>query len=279
MPLRDYLGQPVAQKRPRKRILDRRIIIAATVLTILISLIAFLYYFGRPIPTNADTLCPTKTAPSRLTVILLDVSDQFSEPQRLQVRNHLARIIRNDIPRFGLVVLYAVDRIGRRLTEPIFYLCNPGTGADLNSLYQNPDHARKKWQGFAAKLDSEINRQMSLPSAGNSPIFEAIQATALHTFGKPEYDKVPKHLVIISDLIQNTAALSMYNGLPSFDSFKSSPYFAQVRTDLRDVSVTVYYLVRGTVATQGRGHINFWEAYFHSQGATVESVDSLYGDK
>jgi hypothetical protein len=231
------------------------------------------------VPTDSASLCPTKKPPAGVTVILLDVSDKFSEPQRIQIQNHLSRL-RDSIPRFGLVEVYTVDRLRRRVTEPVVHVCNPGTGADLSRVYQNPDLAKKKWDGFATKLTSDIDRQISAPALSTSPIFEAIQSTALRTFGNPKHDGLPKRLVIVSDLLQHVPGrLSMYRGVPSFDAFQKTPYFSRVRSDLQDVSVLVFYLARPGVAEQNREHIAFWDSYFESQGATVEGVEKVFGDK
>jgi hypothetical protein len=231
------------------------------------------------VATDPVALCPTKRPPAEVTVILLDVSDKFSEPQRIQIQNHLARL-RGSIPRFGLVEVYTVDRLRRRVTEPIVHVCNPGTGADLSRIYQNPQLAKKKWDGFAAKLTSDIDRQISAPAMSISPIFEAIQSTALRTFGNPEYDGLPKRLVIVSDLLQHVPGqLSMYDGVPSFESFKATPYFSRVRSDLEGVSVLVFYLARPAATKQDRRHIAFWDGFFQSQGATMEGVEKVFGDK
>jgi hypothetical protein len=231
------------------------------------------------VPTDAATLCPTRSPPADITVILLDVSDQFSDPQRIQIQNHLSRL-RDSIPRFGLVEVYTVAQLRRRVTEPVLHLCNPGTGADLSRIYQNPELAKKRWDGFATKLSADIDRQIASPALSTSPIFEAIQATALRTFGVPAHDGLRKRLVIVSDLLQNVpGGLSMYAGVPSFASFKTTPYFSRVRADLQDVSVLAFYLVRAGVAEQDRSHIAFWDAYFQAQGATMASVEKVFGDK
>ena len=231
------------------------------------------------VPTDKTTLCPTKRPPSEIVVILLDVSDQFSEPQRLQIQNHLARI-RDSLPRFGLIEVYTVDRLGRRVTEHVTHMCNPGAGDDLSQIYQNPELARRKWHGFATKLTQDIDRQISVPRLPTSPIFEAIQATALRTFGKAEYDGLPKHLVIVSDLMQNVpGGLSMYQGVPPFEKFKNTPYFSRIRGDLQGVSILIYYLVRSNAPKQSPDHLGFWRDYFRFQGAEIESVDRVFGDK
>jgi hypothetical protein len=252
---------------------------AATVVLLLIGGGAALAIKGHLAAVTVDnqSLCPTKRPPSGIDVLLLDVSDRFSEPQRLQLQNRLVRF-RDSIPQFGLIEVYTVDRLSRRVTEPVAHLCNPGTGDNLNKVYQNPELARKKWQGFAARLDGEIDRQITLPPMKTSPIFEAIQATALRTFGKPEYDGLPKRLVIVSDLMQNVPGdLSMYQGVPEFGSFEKSPYYSRVRSDLNGVAVLVYYLARPTVEHQNKRHLEFWRDYFQSQGAELEGVEKIFG--
>jgi hypothetical protein len=280
VPLRDYRADAAATARSRAQI-SPRIAGAAAAAGVLIVLGVALTLKGNAvaIPSDSATLCPAGRPPSQVTVILLDVSDRLSEPQRLQIQNQLARL-RDSMPRFGLVEVYTVDRLGRRVTEPAFHLCNPGTGADLSRLYQNPDLARKKWNGFAGRLADDIDRQISQPATATSPIFEAIQATALRTFGNPGYDGVPKRLVIVSDLLQNVPGrLNMYAEIPLFRAFRKTAYFSRIRADLRTVAVSIYYLARPEVRRQGRRHLAFWDAYFRSQGAAVVSAEGVFGDR
>jgi hypothetical protein len=279
--LRDYQSGSTAPGEPTRFGAKARIAAVGVFLVFLLGAgISFLVKSeSGAVPTDRVTLCPTKRSPSEIVVILLDVSDQFSEPQRLQVQSHLARI-RDSIPRFGLVEVYTVDRLGRRVTEHVTHMCNPGAGDDLSQIYQNPALARKKWQGFAAKLTSDIDRQISAPRLPTSPIFEAIQATSLRTFGKPEYDGLPKQLVIVSDLMQNVpGGLSMYQAVPPFEKFKTTPYFSRIRGDLQGVSILLYYLVRSNAPKQSPEHLGFWRDYFRFQGATIASMEKVFGDK
>ena len=281
MQLRDYKGGTAANERAKGLALKLKIAGAGAVALVLIVGGAMLALKGNAaaVPTDPASLCPTKRPPSQIVVLLLDVSSRFSEPQRLQIQNQLARL-RDSIPRLGLVEVYTVDKLSRRVTTPVDHLCNPGTGAELNQIYQNPQLARKKWEGFAGKLRSDINGEIKSPPHATSPIFEAIQATALRTFGRPDYDGLPKRLVIVSDLLQHVpGGLSMYQDVPSFASFKNTDYFARVRSDLKGVSVLVYYLVRPGVKEQDRKHLAFWDEYFHFQGADMEPVKRVFGDK
>jgi len=279
MPLRDYLrgGKPRSDR-------DASHATAKVIglLVVLVGFVAFLFighFKGQAGLVRADptTLCPTNCPPSEVVVVLLDMSDEFTEPQRLKIRNELERIIAS-VARLGLVEVYAVDRLEERVTKPVVHLCNPGTGADLNRIYQNPELARRRWEGFVRQLETELDRLMDTPASSTSAIFEAVQATALRTFNRPGYDQLSKRLVIVSDLLQNVPGkLNQYHQIQSFDEFKNSGYFSEVRADLSGVTVSLLYLVRPRAPQKWPEHYQFWEQYFRSQKATVERVEPVYG--
>jgi hypothetical protein len=228
-------------------------------------------------PVDLVTLCPTDTPPTAVTVLLLDMSEGFTEAQALKIKNELEQIIAT-VPRFGLIEGYAVDRITSNVTTPVVHRCNPGTGEELNRLYQNPDLARTRWKKFSDDLNAELDRLMARPPSATSPIFEAVQATALRTFNLARHTGIPRRLVIVSDLLQNVPGkLSQYDGTLSFKEFKQSPYFAEVRADLSGVTVTALYLVRPRAPQPWPAHYKFWEEYFLLQGGTVERVEPVYG--
>jgi hypothetical protein len=282
VPLRDYRSDAavLAQRRHGHHV-SPEVAGAGAVLTVLLlsGIVLTMKSRAVAVPTDAATLCPVGRPVSQVAVVLLDVSSRFSEPQRLQIQNELARL-RDSLPRFGLLEVYTVDRLARRVTAPVFHGCNPGTGADLNRIYQNPELARKKWNGFVAKLTAEIDSQIARPASERSPIFEAIQATAIRTFDDPAYDGLPKRLVVVSDLLQNVpGGLDMYQEVPSFRSFRKTSYFSRVRASLHGVAVSIYYLARSGVGIQGRRHLAFWDAYFRSLGAAVVSAEGVFGDR
>jgi hypothetical protein len=207
------------------------------------------------------------------------MSNAFSEPQRVKLQNEVERL-KAGMRRLGLIEVYAVDQLDQRLTSPVVHLCNPGTGDSLNGLYQNPEMAHQKWVMFSERLDAEIQRLMSAPESQTSAILEAIQAVALRTFDLPAYDGIPKHLVIVSDLLQNVPGrLSQYDGIESFSQFKQSSYYSDVRADLSGVSVTILYLVRPNAPQRWPEHRLFWEEYLHAQGATIDSLVPVWGNQ
>lgn len=281
MSMRDHLKAQAPRSKDRSSTSIFKILSLGLILFLLLAIIAFFYFKGisNLVRTDPTTLCPIDRPPSEVMVILLDMSDEFTEPQKLKIQNELTKL-QASVSRFGLIEAYAVDSLNHRVTRPVIHLCNPGTGDDLNRIYQNPELARLKWKGFMEKLNAELDRLMNIPQSWTSPIFEAIQATALRTFNRPDMEGVPKRLVIVSDLLQNVPGkLSHYVSMPSFEEFKQTPYFSEVRCDLKGVSVTLLYLVRPTAPQKWPDHKDFWEQYFLSQGAIVQSLEPVYGGK
>lgn len=232
------------------------------------------------VPTDSETLCPTHRLVAQLTVVILDVSDQLTDLQILAIKNDFNRVQRT-IPRLGRVEVYTLQEAASAQPRSFIQLCNPGSGEDLNSLYQNPQLARKRWEtSFDARLSQEIETLLRAHADDQSPIYEAIQATVIRTLHRPEFDSTPKRLIIFSDLLHNVRGKqSHYQSAPDFDSFKGSAYFRQLRTDMSDVDVELYYIRRSAVHAQGGMHIEFWNRYLSDQGAIVRSVKSIEGDR
>lgn len=231
------------------------------------------------VAADAETLCRTDGALPEVTAVLLDLSSTLSDVQKLSVKNELTRI-RDGVPRFGRIEIFAVDDRAPRVLEPLLALCNPGRGDDMSELYQNPQLARQRWErDFASTLDAEIERLLGTPEAATSPIFEAIQAVALRTFDDPKLDDVQsRRLVLVSDLMQNVpGSLSMYDRVPKFDELTGTPYWLDVKAKLDQVDVTVLYLQRPSSQRTWQPQIEFWSRYFESQGAGIERVLPLAG--
>jgi hypothetical protein len=119
---------------------------------------------------------------------------------------------------------------------------------------------------------------MAASEAPESPIMEAIQATALRTFNLLKHQSLRKRLFVVSDLLQHVPGrLNHYVSIPDFDAFRKAPYFAEVQADLQSVEVTLLYLVRPTAPQPWPAHRRFWEQYFQVQGATVDRLEPVFG--
>ncbi len=253
--------------------------VAAGALVLLLGAgIALAWLAQRSRVTLDDAMCPTDQAPPSLQVILLDASDPLGAAQRLAVANELTRL-RRSLPRLARVEVYAIEP-GSGLLEPRAALCNPGDGSNMSQWYQNPELARRRWRAaFETPLAHLVDSRLAHGAAPVSPIYEAIQAIAVRSFGQPRFDGVPKRLFVVSDLMQHVPGRqSHYQGVPDFDRFSETAYFRRVRADLTGVEVRLIYLARATSRIQGGEHIRFWQRYFARQGAVVSEVLNVYGE-
>jgi hypothetical protein len=234
---------------------------------------------GANIPFDADTLCPIDEPPRAIVALLLDVSDEFTEAQQLAVFNSLAAV-QQTVPQFGRIDVYAVGGSTASVIKPVFAICNPGDGATANAFYQNPAQVERRWNDFSSRLHAEIVSLTLSSGSRTSPIMEAIRATALRTFNDAQLQSVPKRLVIVSDLLQHVPGkLSQYESTTPFTTFRKTDYFSQVRANLSNVRVTVVYLVRSGAPQKWPNHRLFWEEYFAAQGASLDQIEPVFGDK
>jgi hypothetical protein len=260
----------------RKRRRDRWGGAFLTLLAIGLALVVWIGPFRSQPPTDPLTLCLKDRPPKALLVVLVDTTDPISPIQKAQVDNELQNEI-DKLVQYSEIQLYEVGPFGSELLKPIAApVCDPGNpGSEDNGpkLNSNPRLDRKRWQSrFARPLNMKMKQLLSAPSAKTSPILESIQSVSVTVFGRPEFDEVPKKLVIVSDMVQNTAGFSQYDGVIPFERFRHEPYYITVRPHLKGVEVSILYLRRRNVIhIQGRAHIDFWKDYFADAGATFSS--------
>jgi len=226
---------------------------------------------------DPETLCPLD-GPKSLTVVLIDTTDPLDGVQKEDVKKRLEDI-KDTMPKWGELQLFTVGSSGSRMLQPELTVCNPGRGSEINPLYGNPALIEKRWRTkFAAQVDRVLSTLLEAQSATMSPIAESIQQVAVQSFEDRRVKAIHRQLVIVSDMIQHTPGLSQYRGIESFEDFRTSPYYLQVRTNLPNTDVVILYLRRPqTVRLQGRRHIEFWQNYFADAGATVSDVVSIQG--
>src|SRR5262249_53067496 len=104
------------------------------------------------------------------------------------------------------------------------------------------------------------------------------QSVSVSAFAGSGRQEIPKHLVIVSDMLQYTLEYSQYDRVQSFDTFRSSNYHRRVRADLKGADVEIIYIRRGTRnAVQGKAHIRFWEDYIRDANGSLTHVVPLEG--
>jgi hypothetical protein len=253
-------------------------------LLILVSFLAvagFVYFYhgavSRAVLLNPDNMCP-QAGPHSITVVLIDMTDPLDAVQHEDVRKQLEDI-KDSVPRYGEIELFTVAPAGGTLLSPKLVACNPGRGSEINPMYGNPTFVEKRWHtAFSDRADEVLGTLLQSQTLATSPIMESIQQVGVQAFVGRSVENIPKQLIIVSDMLQNTSGVSQYRGTESFEDFRRSPYYMTVRPSLSSVDVTILYLRRMNASRlQGRRHIEFWEDYFRDAGASLVDVKSIQG--
>lgn len=230
-----------------------------------------------PPPTlDAETLCPAD-GPASVTVVLLDGSDALPDAAQREVTTALLDLAET-LPEHGLLevrLLDPADPGGRRL----FHRCNPGTGAGLSEWTANPEAARRRWlEAFRQPIGRVLAGGLPQLPADTSPIMAAIQRIAVDRFEGRAVAGVPKALVIVSDMIENTPDYSQYGGDASYARYRASPAARRYATDLKGAKVTVYYVDRANGrAFDSAAHLGFWTTWIADDGGSLVEAVKLQG--
>ena len=227
------------------------------------------------------TLCPS-AGPAALTALLVDTTDPLNAIQRAAVLVRLDRIV-SRLQLNEEITVYSVNSAGDPL-KPDFVICRPIKPGEVSELTGNRAIAEQRFEGvFAPRIAAVLAAATSGHAGGRSPIMAAIQAIAVSAFQAADAASasggpLPKRLIVVSDMLENSEATNQYKGVPDFQVFKTTPAYARVRSHLDGVAVTILYLRRDdAAAVQGLTHIRFWNEWFADQGASVEDVAAIEG--
>jgi hypothetical protein len=217
----------------------------------------------KPDPT---TLCPYEQGYSH-TVVLIDWTDPLSDPHKQLLRSKIQQI-RQSMRQLDKLSIYVLDDKNYLAPIAAFAVCNPGSGKDVNPLYENPRMAEKLYQErFGKPLGDIVEKLSDGATTRTSPILEMIHSISqVFDFGP----KIPtRRLVIFSDLMHNMPEYSQFTGKLSYDAFRVTPYAKRLNADLTGVSVEVVYLLRPELYKfqSQPSHQSFWGSWFEDHGA------------
>ncbi len=231
---------------------------------------------ARPPTLDQASLCPVD-GPHAVAVVLLDSTDEIPDIAKEEIRTALADMAET-LPAYELLEIRLLDpkTPGGR---SIFAKCNPGDGSGLSEYTANPRLARQRWlDGFRQPLDEALDAGFQPLPGKTSPIMETIQRIAIERFSGRAVERVPKSLVVISDMLQHGADYSQYKGDLSFARFKSSPAYKKVQTDLHGADVVIYYIQRQTGRPiNSADHIHFWADWIHDNNGRLKQATKLQG--
>lgn len=250
---------------------------AVACIALVVAVIVLVFAFRpRPVERDADTLCPL-AGPSAVTAVLVDTSDRVSALSRADILGRLEDEVRAGRPdEFFLAFETQVE--GGGVLEPLVEVCHPGDPDDANPLIQSPQRIAKTLdERFMEPLTKVFADLLDRREAENSPLMESVQSVAVTVFGRREHSNVPKRLLFVSDLMQNTERLSFFRQQVDYDAFADSRGADALSTDLDGVAIEILFVQRGANQGLATGLAEFWARWTGDHGGFVDSVVRIDG--
>jgi hypothetical protein len=223
----------------------------------------------------SETLCPV-SGPTAVTAVVVDATDPASKVTQAAIR---ARVLAaaEALPRFGRMEVYAAGADEAQLLRPLFAKCNPGRSTDVSQLNASPERVQRIYdEQFDRPLRAALQGVLDVPPSASSPILEGVQAVTVSAF-PPKVEELPRRLILISDLIQNSPAYSMYGG--PLDERAADTAGEAIPAQLEGVDVQLLMIRRAAQDTLQTSpeFVDFWEGWFSAAGARVSRAGPLPG--
>ena len=256
-------------RRSRRRRERRNNLIGGVAIAALALLLAGFFVWGQMGggPGLDQANCPEDGGYAAQIAVLVDPSDSLTSVQR-SVVPRILETIEFEAPTTAEIRVYALARAGRGDTASVLRMCVPVRPDDVSSFTGNPRIAEREYEEFATSLRSELSTLLDVQGDIVSPLLEGIQVAAVSAF-QPRTSNMPRQLMIVSDMLQNSPAMSFYRETVDFGPLSRNPDYGTLRVDLSGVEVSVFLLARGGEAgrLQAGNMRPFWEDYFLDQGA------------
>lgn len=218
-------------------------------LTALVGVLLWVYLVGG-INKLDGRLCPEGGA-TGTTVLLLDTTDPLSAKHISELRRIIKEIKGHksdshlEILQGERLVVHTVNPAGT-VEDPVVEVCNPGNSPDewtlRNELTQGKVFALHNWQKFEKQIEG-LFPVVEGAEQPQSPILEtlAVMVPRYASSQRERNDTTKRlHLIIFSDLLQNSPGLSHYSHYPDIEGMKENK--RELLTDLRGVDVTLFRL-------------------------------------
>ncbi len=223
---------------------------------------------------DVNTLCP-QAGPTEQVLVLMDVTDPIGPIAQQDVLNQLDAVA-DSLAKGGRFELRVLEP-GYDRTRTIFSACNPGDGSDLDHWTGNPEAAKRRWEErFHAPLESALESALSAGGAETSPIMAAIQQLAVDRLGTTEARNLPNRLIVISDMLENTSAFSMYKSGPDYAAYRASRAPSEYGTDLAGAAVDVW-LLRRDAQISSTAVAEFWANWIRENRGSFARALQIQG--
>jgi hypothetical protein len=204
-------------------------------------------------------------------VILLDATDTLSPERLSDVEAWLGGFERSSLQPNERVSLWVLSARGEDGLEERFSRCFPGRETD--PLLHNPARSAAACDSlFTEPLHRALGVAAGAPASRRSPILEAIRE--LSTGPELAPGGHPRHLILISDLLQNNGAASFYRRIPRLADREETVGLSSIQADLHGVEVTILYVPRRATGLVRASELSaYWAAFFRGCGASAVHLE------
>ena len=220
--------------------------------------------------------------------MLLDTSD----PLTLKHREVLRRLIKELQQPSQAMGTYASHKIepGEELVvyelpaslddlNPALRVCNPGGSPDTwtykDDLTKGKAIAQRRWQQFRGSVERLFAEQRQ-HALSQSLILETLGVIAARHASSLRESADRMHLVLFSDLLQHSGALSHYGQYPEAEALLTQTGLRHLKSDLSAVDVSIYRLERARDAHwQTNEHYYWWQDLVDALGGRVIWLEAI----
>ena len=263
----------VSPREIERRKENRKKILGVALIVIVIAVSAWFGY---------RRIFPPQPPQPQVTAILIDGTDKISRATREAVITEVIELAQKADS--GDVFLFATltDRDGPLVPSRVEKASpHPDRCSYLDC---NPRMADSVHQVFLASVGDSASIALSTAApASRSHIMEAVREYSVTFLRRPPYSHLRRRLILVSDLLQHSETLSLYDMLDrgwTIDLVaitESWPTVSLLDTDLTGTTVTIYYVPRRAEFEESRELAQFWSDWVHQQRGSVDRVVRLEG--
>ena len=233
-----------------------------------------------------ENLCPANVEAKRTTLLLLDTSDPLS-PKHTEELRRLVYEFKTPgessefyvAPGEAIVVYRLQPDLGN--LKPIMRLCNPGDHPNSwswrESLTQGRQIKLREWQKFDQALEALFSKVNPESGLDQSPILETLGVLAVrHAKSRREASTSETHMIVFSDLLQHSDALSHYGSYPQAAEIRNTAGLRHLHVDLSNLRISLFRLERQRDARfQTRDHYYWWTHLVQAFDGKVVRQESI----
>ena len=238
----------------------------------LIGTVAYLVINDDKCDYASTNFCSKECPPKNIVAIGVDASGGFDARQQAALMSSIRRAISTvpgseyastgtGLSKGDRIDIYNLQAAADEAIAPLLSICFPGQ--EPTSANDNAQLVRSYHNRFWQEVTQVISDGLKAEAVNQSPIAESIASIGDVAFRSADAMS-SKYMIIVSDLLQNSPAFSVYRESPDFSALKKRPEYVKLRTDLGGAKVCMIRISRSDALERARQTprlLNFWAEY------------------